>query len=163
MVNSTFNNISGAQNSFVLSVLCASAALTVSHCSFTANYVPFLRLASVINPLGVHPSEVTIQDSAFLNNSLKDASLLQAQFSGRLAVLRSSFQNNTSQGRGAVLNAQNEQVGVTFNDSQFTENKADAGGVTYLFDRVSISSHNCTYERNFARVGGVIYAESLDQ
>ena len=51
---------------------------------------------------------------------------------------------------------------MTFNDSQFTENKADAGGVTYLFDKVSISSHNCTYERNFARVGGVFYAESLD-
>ena len=60
------------------------------------------------------------------------------------------------------MNAQNEQVGVTFNDSQFTENKADTGGVNYLYDRVRFLSHNCTYERNSARVGGVIYAESLE-
>lgn len=51
---------------------------------------------------------------------------------------------------------------MTFNDSQFTHNKADAGGVAYLYDRAGFSSFNCIYEGNFARVGGVIYAESLD-
>ncbi len=60
------------------------------------------------------------------------------------------------------MNAQNDKVGVTFNDSRFNENKADAGGVIYLNDRARFSSHNCIYERNFARNGGVIYAESLE-
>ena len=52
---------------------------------------------------------------------------------------------------------------MSFKDSRFTENTADVGGVIYIKDRVSFSSHNCTYERNFARVGGVIYAQSLEQ
>ena len=77
-------------------------------------------------------------------------------------MLRSRFLNNTSQGRGSVMNSQNDKVRVIFNDSQFTENKADVGGVIYLNDRASFSSHNCSYLKNFARIGGVIYAESLE-
>ncbi len=163
MLNSTFYNISGSHNSFILSVLCESASLTVSDCSFTASFVPFLRLASGINPKRGSSSEVTIQDSAFLNNSLKNASLLQVYFSGILLVLRSRFQNTTSQGHGSVVYAQNDQVRVTLNDSQFNENKADVGGVIYLLDRSSFSSNNCNYERNSAKKGGVVYAESLEQ
>ena len=56
------------------------------------------------------------------------------------------------------MNSQNDKASVIFNDSQFTENKAEFGGVIYLNDRARFSSYNCTYEKNFARIGGVIYA-----
>ncbi len=77
-----------------------------------------------------------------------------------MKVYDSKFENNTSKGRGSIL-LSGLNSSTSFNESVFYGNTATEGGVFFLEESVKFNSHNCTYIKNSAVIGGVMHSTYL--
>jgi hypothetical protein len=79
---------------------------------------------------------------------------------GNLLVSNSKFNNNTSRGRASIL-LSGIYSSINFSWSMFEGNTANEGGVFFLEESVKFKSISCTYVRNNAVRGGVMFSSYL--
>ena len=155
--NSSFdNNIAGSDGGVMYA--SSSSSITVGNSSFDKN------IAS--NDGGViyasSSSSIIVGDSSFDNNEAgHDGGVIYASYSSSITVGNSFFENNTAGSDGGVVYAYSGKISTTTiiiifkNNCTFVKNSANEGGVVYV-RTAYFKDLGSMYYGNIASNGGVI-------
>lgn len=80
-----------------------------------------------------------------------------------LQVYNSTFNENSSPGKGSVLNANILDVQASFTNCTFLKNSATYGGVFYIESGSMVTVKRSTLSQNFAIIGGLAYVSKEGQ
>ena len=158
MSDCVFNGSLAVETITVYSIVSTfSTYLDISNCHFFDNK-QFMHEVSTVNVFSIYLLQ--INHCTFVSHGLSGGGIKIESNNGIIHISNSDFRDNRVSGEGGVVYILNPTRAITIENSTFTNNIADDGGIIYVPKSNYFRIAGCIFTNNNGRTANVIQASN---